>query len=396
MNRVPLRELQDRFDRFRVQMEEMDPEWELAVIFGKINQYYFTGTMQDGMLLLYRDGDAEYWVRRSFERALDESFLPGIRKMDSFRDAAKSFREFPDSVYLETEIVPLALLQRFQKHFPIADIRSVDQQISRIRSVKSNFEISLMEEAGKIHQRVLEDLVPDLLREGMSELEFAGNLYSTLLAEGHQGIVRFGMFNTEMLIGQIGFGESSLYPTSFDGPGGNYGLNPAVPLLGSRDRKLRSGDLVFVDVGCGVGGYHTDKTMTYMFGRSLPDDAIEAHERCFDIQNEMVSLLVPGETPSGIFDQIVNGLSKEFRTNFMGYGNRQAKFLGHGIGLVVDEMPVIAKGFDEPLQEGMVLALEPKKGVAGIGMVGIENTFLVTPSGGRCITGDDPGLMKVY
>ena len=79
----------------------------------------------------------------------------------------------------------------------------------------------------------------------------------------------------------------------------------------------------------------------------------------------------------------------------MGYGSRQVKFLGHGVGLTIDEIPVIAKGFDEPLVENMVFALEPKKGIKGIGMVGIENTFIVTPEGGKCITGCHPGLMLV-
>jgi len=93
---------------------------------------------------------------------------------------------------------------------------------------------------------------------------------------------------------------------------------------------------------------------------------------------------------------VMADLEPEFLENFMGFGTRRVKFLGHGIGLQIDEIPVIARGFDEPLQEHMVLALEPKKGIAGVGMVGIENTFVVTPAGGRCITGDHPGLMPVY
>lgn len=80
----------------------------------------------------------------------------------------------------------------------------------------------------------------------------------------------------------------------------------------------------------------------------------------------------------------------------MGFGYRKVNFLGHGIGLLIDEVPVIAKGFDQPLQEGMVIALEPKKGIANIGMVGIENTFIVTPNGGECITGNNPGLIPVF
>jgi Xaa-Pro aminopeptidase len=106
-------------------------------------------------------------------------------------------------------------------------------------------------------------------------------------------------------------------------------------------------------------------------------------------------MLRPGETPSNIYDKIMKDVDDDCLPNFMGYGNRRVKFLGHGIGLQVDELPVLAKGFDEPLQEGMVFALEPKAGVEGIGMVGIENTFIVTADGGRCITGDHPGLMQV-
>jgi len=63
--------------------------------------------------------------------------------------------------------------------------------------------------------------------------------------------------------------------------------------------------------------------------------------------------------------------------------------------LTIDELPVLAQGFDDPLKEGMVFAVEPKKGIKDIGMVGIENTFIVTPQGGRCITGNSPGLIPV-
>ncbi len=376
-------------------MGAVDPEWETAAIFGKINLYYFTGTMQDGMLLIPRDDDAVFWVRRSYERALDESHFPLIRPMNGFRDAAKDISHLPATVHLETELVPLALVRRFCKHFP-ADIRSLDAPLAKVRSVKSAYELSQMERAGEIHRYVLEDLIPGMLREGMSEAELGIEVFSRMVREGHQGIVRFNMFDTEIVLGHLGFGDSSIYPSYFNGPGGCRGLGPAAPLLGSRERRLRKGDLVFIDNGCGVNGYLTDKTITYMFGKPLPVEAIAIHRRCVDIQNEMASLLKPGIRPSEIYTTIMEGLDAEFLKNFMGFGDRQVNFLGHGIGLQIDEMPVIAKGFDEPLQEGMVLALEPKKGIRDVGMVGIENTFVVTPRGGRCLTGDNPGLIPVY
>jgi Xaa-Pro aminopeptidase len=393
---VPLYELQTRMARFREQMDFANPGWVMAVIFSKINLYYFTGTMQEGMLLIPRNEEAVHWVRRSYERAIDESLFPTIKPMNGFRDAAENMGILPDTVYLETEIVPLALYQRFQKYFPFAHIKPLDMQIASIRALKSPFELSLMERSGKVHQRVLEVLVPGLLNDGISEADFAAELFSTLVKEGHQGISRFSMFDIEMVLGHIAFGESSIYPTCFNGPGGNYGMYPAVPMLGSRERKLKKGDLVFVDIGCGIEGYHTDKTMTYMFGKSIPAEAIDIQRKCVQVQDDIAALLKPGAIPSEIYDTIMNNLNPEFLENFMGYGSRQVKFLGHGIGLTIDEWPVIAQGFDDPLNEGMVFAIEPKKGIKNVGLVGTENTFIVTLEGGRCITGNHPGLIPVY
>jgi Xaa-Pro aminopeptidase len=242
---------------------------------------------------------------------------------------------------------------------------------------------------------VLEDCVPGMLAEGIDEVSFACDLYSLMVKEGHQGIIRFGMFN-EMLLGQIGFGTSSISPICVDTPGGVSGMHPSVPQMGCRERKLKKGDLVVIDIGCGCNGYQTDKTLSYMFGRPIPDDAIREHWRCVEIQDRMAAQLKPGAIPSEIYRNIMKDLEPEFLTNFMGFGDRKVKFLGHGIGLWIDETPVIAEGFDEPLQEGMVFALEPKKGIPDVGLVGIENTFAVTPQGGRPLTGKSKGLIEVY
>jgi Xaa-Pro dipeptidase len=394
MNKVPISELTGRMQRFRARMDAQNPNWELAAFFGRVNQYYFTGTMQDGLLLVPRDGKPVFWVRRSFERAGEESAFPDIRPMKSFRDAAPS-PVARQVIHLETESVPLALVQRFQKYFPCQKVASLDAQIGWVRSVKSPYELAIMERCGEIHRRVLEECVPAMLREGVSEAEFACDLFSLMVREGHHGTVRFGMLNVDIVVGQLGFGENSIYPTSFNGPGGCVGISPAAPVLGSRDRKLRQGDLVFVDIGFAMDGYSTDKTMNYMFGRPLPDEVIAVHRRCVEIEHRLASQLKAGAIPSQIYAQMMGSLDAEFLKNFMGFGNRRANFLGHGVGLQIDEPPVIAEGFDEPLIEGMTLALEPKKGIAGVGMVGIENTFVVTPAGGRSITGKHPGLLLV-
>jgi Xaa-Pro dipeptidase len=393
--KVPRGELEGRIRRFRARMERDNPGWEMAAIFGRVNLYYFTGTIQDGVLLIRPDGEPVFWVRRSYERAQDESSLSFIRPMAGFRDAARETGRIPRRVYLEKEVVPLALLERFRRHFPVEEVGSLDRQVMGIREVKSAFEISLMERAGVIHERVLEGLVPDLLMEGMTEAELTTGLYAVMVAEGHQGIVRFGGFNTEIEVGQVGFGENSLYPTCFDGPGGCTGLCPAAPVLGSRTRRLSRGDLVFIDCACGVEGYQTDKTMTYLFGGTPSMEASEIHRRCVELEHLMAGLLLPGNTPSSVYAAAMEGLEPAFLENFMGFGDRRAGFLGHGTGLVVDEPPIIAPGFDDPLEEGMTVALEPKKGIPGVGMVGSENTYLVTRKGGRSLTGHGPGLIQV-
>jgi len=394
-NQVPRSELADRLRRFLARMDAEQPQWALAAILGRVNQYYFTGTMQDGALLIPRGGEPVLWVRRSFERACAESRLLAIRPMTSFREAAQSLGKIPETIHFETDVVPFGLVQRFRKHFPCREVAALDAQVAKVRAVKSPYELALMARAGEIHRRIMEEEVPKLLREGISEAEFGADLFPAMVRQGHQGVVRFGAFGVETLVGQIGFGESSLCPTNLDSPGGCQGLGPAAPVLGSAARKLRRGDLVFLDTGCSVEGYHTDKTLIYAFGPAPAGEALAMHQQCLQVERRAAEMLRPGAIPAEIYATILEGLDAEFRQHFMGYGERRSHFLGHGIGLQIDEPPVIAKGFDEPLVEGMVIALEPKRGVAGVGMVGSENTYLVTTNGGKSLTGNHPGLMVV-
>lgn len=138
MRNVPKDELDERMARFRRKMDIQNQDWEFAVIFSKINQFYFTGTMQEGMLLIPRNNEAELWVRRSYERAVDESLFPIIRQMESFREATAFFQNIPDTVYLETEFVPMAMYQRFQKYFPFKHIKPLDLQVASVRLLKAS------------------------------------------------------------------------------------------------------------------------------------------------------------------------------------------------------------------------------------------------------------------
>lgn len=397
---VSKQELETRIAKLCAAISKRNPEWDTALIISRVNQYYFTGTMQDGLLLIKRNGTAQFFVRRSFSRAreespLVESQLCAIYPMESYRDATQVVGHELGETFVETETLTMGVVERLKKYFNIINIHSVDDVVFEVRAVKSQYELCLMQEAGRLHKILLEEVVPNILREGMNELELTAQMYSKMLNMGYHGVTRFYRYQTEMIAGQIGFGENSLVDTNFDGPGGMRGMCPAVPIIGSRDRILKKGDLVFIDIGFGMYGYHSDRTQVYMFGTTPSKEVIEAHRKCIEIEKRTAQLLKPGRIPSMIYKSIMEDLDSDFLINFMGFEDRRAKFLGHGIGLHVDEPPVIANGFNSPLQENMVIALEPKKGIAGVGMVGVEDTYIVTPNGGKCITGGEKDIIVV-
>lgn len=393
--RVSEQELKERLRRFTEAMDRDNPDWDTAFVLGKVNQYYFTGTMQDGFLLIRRDGRAWYFVRRSYERALDESPFPDVISIRKYQDAAQLAGADCGNAYFEAETVPVGILERLRQKFDMKKTGALDRTVLGVRAVKSPYEVYWMEQAGRQHGRLLTEVVPALLREGISEADFSASLYPEMVRLGHQGLARFSMFQTELAIGQIGFGLHSLMPTSFDGPGGASGVSPAAPFLGSRERKLKKGDLVFVDCGFAVNGYNSDKTQIYMFGAQPADAVRRAHRACMDIETRMAEMLKPGAIPAEIYSRILNGLDAAFKENFMGSGASQVTFLGHGVGLHVDEMPLITGKYKEPLQENMAVALEPKKGVPGVGLVGVEDTYLVQKDGGRCLTGGGRDIIVV-
>jgi Xaa-Pro aminopeptidase len=392
---VETNELAERLAALRHNLDQTDPEWELAIVMSNVNQYYLTGTMQNGALVIPRDGQATYWVRRNYARACRESGFPDIRPMRSFADVAATLPPGPKVLYLEKESVPMAQIERLTKHVPARRLAALELVLAPLRAVKSPWELARMREAGHIHQHVQEDLVPGMLREGISEVELAAEIMAAMMREGHEGVTRVSGFNSELFLGNVCFGETNLHPSAFDSPDGVLGFSPGVPLCGNRHRLLKPGDLVLVDTGCCVQGYHTDKTMIYAFGHEPAPAVLAAHQRCVDIQNEVAAKLVPGAIPSQIFQETMIALDDEFLRGFMGGKDQQVRFLGHGIGLYIDEYPVVAAKFDQPLQANTTIALEPKQAIPGVGLVGTENTFVVTEAGGVSLTGGNVNLIRV-
>ena len=391
---VPASELEARLERFRRAMDAAHPGWEMAAVNHKVAMYYFTGTIQEGVLLI-RPQDAVFWVRRSFERACNESHFSDIRPMHSFREAAAFYGTTPKVMYVETKKATLDWERMLHKYFAFEELGSFDSVLQDLRMVKSEYELKQMEQSGAIHETVLDIVAPKLIHGGISEAQLAIALYSEMVQRGSHGTARFNQALGEEAVGIASFGKSGLVRTGFDGPGGTDGTCIAVQSIGNAFRKLQPGRLVYLDIPCGFDGYHTDKTVVYYYGDLAKDEQskqlMEAQQRCLELEQEVVRLMVSGESIENLYLRTMDKFDNIYGDAFMNGG----KFLGHSIGLVMDEAPAIAKGFKQPLQPGMTFAVEPKIALPGLGMVGTENTYVVTENGARSLTGSSHLLREV-
>ncbi len=391
---VPASELESRLTAFRQAMDKAHPGWEMAAVNHKIAMYYFTGTMQEGLLLI-RPQDAVLWVRRSYDRACNESHFDDIRPMRSFREAAAYYGKAPRTMYMEVKKATLEWERLLRKYFAFDEIAGFDNVLQDLRMVKSKYELDLMAASGAIHETVLDVAAPNMIRGGVSEAQLAIELYSEMVARGSHGVARFNMPMGEEVIGIASFGKSGLVRTAFDGPGGTGGTCIAVQSIGNAFRRLKPGRVVYLDIPCGVDGYHTDKTVVYYYGDIKKDEQAQliltAQERCLELEQEVVSMMAPGVSVESLYLRTMAKFNNVYSDGFMNGG----KFLGHSVGLVMDEAPAIAKGFKQELQPGMTFAVEPKIALPGIGLVGTENTYVVTERGARSLTGRSHSLRVV-
>jgi len=386
IRRVPASELENRLAKFRQHMDAVNPGWQMFATNYKITMYYFTGTIEDGVLII-RPEDAILWVRRSYERAVNESYFADIRPMHSLREAASYYAAMPATLYVESKHITLDWLQFIRKYFTFSDTASVDGIMQDLRAIKSAYELEQMRISGRIHEEALDIIAPQLLKAGISETELGVAIYGAMLERGSHGICRFNQSIGDESLGICAFGKSGLIKSGFDGPGGCNGTCIAVQNIGRSARKLRENQLVYLDIPCGFDGYHSDKTSVYYFGDLQADvngqKILDAHNYCLEVEQMALSLMQPGLPIEEVYLKTMAALGNPYGEALMGGG----KFLGHSIGLVIDEAPALAKSFKQPFVENMTFALEPKVALPGIGMVGTENTYVITKNGPVSLTG---------
>ncbi|HOL16823.1 MAG TPA: Xaa-Pro peptidase family protein [Bacillota bacterium] len=381
---IPGHELSQRISRLQKQLQDHDMAGALLV--QRADLYYFSGTGQNAHLFIPARGEAVLLVKKNLARARRESPLEAIVSMDSFTQLAAFVREVlqpGDRIGLEMDVLPANHYFRYQKILDGFNLVDVSPLIRRIRAVKSAYEVEQMREAAGLSKSVFA-YASEIIREGMSEVELASSLEAFARARGHQGAVRMRGFNQELHFGHIMAGESAAAPTFFDGPTGGWGLNPSYP-QGAGLNRVKRHQPILIDFVSIVNGYMVDQTRIFSLG-SLPPVLDRAFNTALQIKQALMEMGRPGISGSKLY-QAAADLARQagLEEHFMGF-EEKVSFVGHGVGLELDELPVIARHVELPLEEGMVFALEPKFIFPDLGVVGIEDTFLVQPHGLEAIT----------
>ena len=248
----------------------------------------------------------------------------------------------------------------------------------------------MMKKAASILRKTFAE-IPNMLKEGVSETEISARIEYFMRKNRHQGIVRMRAFGMELYAAHLAYGASSANPVHFNGPVGMKGMYPGAPQIGG-NTKLKRGVPILADIVAGVGGYYIDCTRAYALG-GLDDKFIQQHEDCIKLNREIVKRLKPGEIPSEIYADIMSmAKNMGYEKNFMASGENQVGFVAHGIGLEVDEIPVIAKPYKMPFVAGNTMAVEPKIISPRTGGVGVENTYLITSKSAKNLTGFNMNL----
>ncbi len=361
-----------------------------------VDIYYLTGSMQQGYLWVPAEGKPLFYVRRSVERAMAES-AAAVEPLGSLKawGATVAAQLKPGSTILtEYDVLPVQSFERLQAAVGTGCVWADGTSVIReLRMVKDASELASIRSAAAVVDEALR-LSVGKLHVGMTELAFMAEFEYAIRQRGHFGMMRMRAYNQELVTGLAAAGAAAAMPTFFDGPAGGQGPGPGLP-VGSGPRPIGRNEPLLIDVGCCIDGYVIDQTRTAVIGK-LDTDLQAAYVQSEHILRETERKLLPGTVCETLYTEALSlAEAAGLEQHFMGWRSDQVKFLGHGIGLEIDEWPVLAKGFRHELAAGMVLAIEPKFTFPERGVVGIENSYAITDSGYEKLTVSQEGIWEV-
>jgi Xaa-Pro dipeptidase len=394
---TPLSELQARAARLQAAMREAGLDGVMATQNADI--FYLSGAVQQAQVYLPAEGEPLLMARKHPGRAEADSALgKGWGRIVSVR----SLRELPgliveaggrkpSTIGWELDTLPVLTFGAYERALEPLGVRSADASnlFKRVRAIKSEYEIAHTRRAAAISD-VIVQAAARFLREGISEIELAARVEAEARIAGHSGIQRMRFPGQEMHMGHVLAGESGAVPSFMNSPQGGVGFGPWFP-FGASKRTIRRGEPILLDFASEWGGYISDQTRTLSIGR-LPQFWLDAYAAMRDAQAHLERTVRPGITAGQLYDLAVERAGQlGYADNFMGPAEsaspgQRVPFVGHAVGLELDEWPALQRGSDAVLEAGMVLAIEPKLIFEGRGAIGIEDTYLLTQEGLQALT----------
>jgi len=384
------REINNRISKLQQKAKEADIAGVLLA--ERINVYYFSGSGQQCHLYVPAEGEPLLMVKKTIEKAIAESPLRNIVPLKSSKDILQILASHDiktdGKIAMELDVLPTNSYFFYRKILESSDIVDVSPMVRDIRMIKSEFEISLIRDSGIKHEMLFK-YIGSVIKEGVSDRELAGAMEGYARKIGHLGYNRFRGFNVEFYFGHVLVGADGAASSPYDVMATvGAGSHPTFP-QGVSGISIKKGEPVYIDYVGNYTGYLVDQSRTFALGK-LPPIMEKAADVSIEIQDMLQRFLKEGVNGRELYDNSIRIAEKSgLKDYFMGYP-KGASFIGHGIGLEINEWPVIAKGFDIELRSGMVVALEPKFVFPGMGVIGIENTYAVLNGGFEQLTqGED-------
>lgn len=383
-------DLQLKWGRIQQTMQVLNADACLLSV--DVNLYYTTGRIFSGYFYLPAEGAPWFFVKRP--NGLNDDHIEYIRKPEQMAEifAARGIK-MPEKLLLEADELTYNDYIRLQSIFNPKETGNATTLMRTLREIKTPWEISQFRISAEKHAKTYSE-VAECFRPGMTDLEFQYEIERRMRQNGSIGIFRAFGANMDIFMGSILAGENAEAPSPFDFALGGSGMDASCP-LGANGTILKDGTAIMVDMAGNYTPYMTDMTRVFSVGK-LTEQAYRAHQTSLTIQSEIENMAHPGVVCSELYNIAANIAEKEgFAGNFMGT-KQQAKFVGHGIGIQINELPVLTPRSKEELQPNMVFALEPKFVIPGVGAVGIENSFLVTETGIEKLTHFEEEIIQLH
>lgn len=379
-------ELDRRVDRVVKAMQRLGAKAMLVA--DNANKYYLTGRVFLGYIYLTDNGLMRLFVQRPVE--LDGDRVTYIRKPE---DIPALLESTPATVALELNTINWSTIERLRALFPSSAVVSGSAVMMEARSIKTPVEVGMIRTSGIKQERVYRE-IPRLYREGMTDIEFQIEIERLSRLEGCLGQFRIAGDSMELFMANIIAGDNADTPSPYDFAMGGAGMDPSLP-VGANGTTIRPGMAVMVDANGNYTGYMTDMTRTFSLG-NLPDEALKAHECSRRIHREITKAGTPGTKASALYELAVE-IAREEELEHLFMGHRQhAKFIGHGLGIEINELPVIAPRSRDVVTPGQVIALEPKFVIPHVGAVGVENTYHIAADGSwECLTNSPEEIISL-